>query len=542
MNWFDALSLRGKLLVNFLFCAGVPILAIVFCVFQIRLVREAGDDITNNWLPSIESAARISQERLRHRVRSLEFMLPGTAEEKTKIAGSLGKLESDVQKALDTHKGLVSTPEEGKVLAAAQAAFADYAKSVDEAVKLAEGGSEDQAQELRKDRWVKAANQLRDQVDALRKMNEQGADESGRAAGAAMALATRGSLIALAIGVVVAVGFSFWFARRLQQRLSAAVAAAQRIAQGDLTGSLPPAGRDEIGQLVGAMTAMQEALRSAIGETRTQADAVTGSAQVLLGNVQVMEGNAQAQSAVASAIAANVEQLTVSINHVTDNTRDASRYAAESDQRARSGRETVELAVTEIGHVQRVVQQAAEHIDALEQQSGRISEIVVVIKDIAEQTNLLALNAAIEAARAGEQGRGFAVVADEVRKLSERTAQSTGEITRMIGTIQTSTREAVSGIQAGVQSVERGVTLTGEAGTAIAELQEMARRVASLVGEIAAALQEQSAASTDVAQRVEQIAQHAEETNASTAQTGDAARSLEEISVRMLAAVNRFRL
>ncbi|WP_341679084.1 methyl-accepting chemotaxis protein [Niveibacterium sp. SC-1] len=542
MKWFDALSLRGKLLVNFVFCAGVPILAIVFCVLQIQQTTRAGEEISRNWMPSIVSAARIGQERLRHRVRSLEYMLPGTPEEKSKIAGSLGKLGADVQKALESHKALVSSEEEGKALAGAQAAFTEYSKAVDEAVKLAESGSEDQAQQIRKERWVATANQLRDQVDLLRKINEEGAERSGRNAGMAMALAINGSLVALAVGVVVAVGFSFWFARRLQRRLSAAVVAAQKIAQGDLSGTLPPAARDEIGQLVGAMAAMQEALRSAIGETRNQADAVAGAAGTLLGNVEVMEGNAQAQSAVASAIAANVEQLTVSINHVTDNTRDASRLAAESDQRARAGHETVELAVTEIGNVQRVVQQAAEHIHELEQQSGRISEIVVVIKDIAEQTNLLALNAAIEAARAGEQGRGFAVVADEVRKLSERTAQSTGEITRMIGTIQGSTREAVSGIQAGVQSVERGVALTGEAGAAIAELQEMARRVAALVEEIATALQEQSAASTDVAQRIEQIAQHAEETNASTAQTGGAARSLEEISGRLMAAVTRFRL
>ncbi len=542
MQFFDGLSLRAKLLLNFIVSAGVLILAIVFCVLQIQSVRSDTAEIVNSWLPSVQSAAKISQERLRHRVRSLEYMLPGSEDEKKKIEASLKKLEADVTAAIAAHRKLATSPEEHKIADAVAAAFDAYRDSVNEAVSAVQSGDEAKAQELRKGAWVKAANALRDQTDALAKLNAEGAKRSAESAESDVALATRGSLIALVVGVIVAIVFSFLTSRRIEQRLAEAVTAARRIADGDLTGILPPASRDEIGRLIEAIHTMQESLRSAISATHEQAGQVSASANALSHGVDEMEGNAQAASAAASAIAANVEELTVSINHVSDDTQEASRLALESDQRARSGRETVEAAVAEIQRVQSVVQDAAERIAELERQSGRISEIVVVIKDIADQTNLLALNAAIEAARAGEQGRGFAVVADEVRKLSERTAHSTGEITQMIGGIQASTRLAVSGIRDGVSSVESGVRLTTDAGAAIGELQDIARRVAAVVGDISEALREQSAASTDVAKRIEQIAVHAEETNAATARSGEAAHALEVIAADMLTTVARFRL
>ncbi|WP_374508852.1 methyl-accepting chemotaxis protein [Niveibacterium sp.] len=542
MQFFDGLSLRAKLLLNFIVSAGVLILAIVFCVLQIQSVRSDTAEIVNSWLPSVQSAAKISQERLRHRVRSLEYMLPGSEDEKKKIEASLKKLEADVTAAIAAHRKLATSPEEHKIADAVAAAFDAYRDSVNEAVSAVQSGDEAKAQELRKGAWVKAANALRDQTDALAKLNAEGAKRSAESAESDVALATRGSLIALVVGVIVAIVFSFLTSRRIEQRLAEAVTAARRIADGDLTGKLPPASRDEIGRLIEAIHTMQESLRSAISATHEQAGQVSASANALSHGVDEMEGNAQAASAAASAIAANVEELTVSINHVSDDTQEASRLALESDQRARSGRETVEAAVGEIQRVQSVVQDAAERIAELERQSGRISEIVVVIKDIADQTNLLALNAAIEAARAGEQGRGFAVVADEVRKLSERTAHSTGEITQMIGGIQASTRLAVSGIRDGVSSVESGVRLTTDAGAAIGELQDIARRVAAVVGDISEALREQSAASTDVAKRIEQIAVHAEETNAATARSGEAAHALEIIAADMLTTVARFRL
>jgi methyl-accepting chemotaxis protein len=167
---------------------------------------------------------------------------------------------------------------------------------------------------------------------------------------------------------------------------------------------------------------------------------------------------------------------------------------------------------------------------------------VNVIKEIADQTNLLALNAAIEAARAGEQGRGFAVVADEVRKLAERTAKSTQEIAGMIGKIQNSTREVVASMESSVGRVSSGVDLANQAGQSITQIKNESTRVAQVVGNISDALREQSEASRSIAQNVEKIAQMSEENSAAVLQTANAAGHLEKLALSLQNTISRFKV
>ena len=542
MHWFDNLSLRTKLYLNFAATGGILILALLFCIAQIQRVGGETREIIENWLPSVQAVGKISQERLRYRVRSLEYMLPGSADERAKVEKSLGKLDDDLQELLKSYQPLVSGPAEQKILDDVIKAVNAYKAVVLEGIALSKAGKEEESQQLRRGAWVDKANQLRDRTDELSKFNRAGADGAAAEAMDGVASAIRGGVMALLVGVVIALVASFFLARRISRRLEGSVEIARRIASGDLTGRVPPGSNDEVGRLVTALGEMQNELRATIGKTVKGAMEISNAAQGLNQTVKQMESSVTVQSSASSAIAANVEQLTVSINHVSDSTGDAARWAADSDVQATSGRETVERLVAEIHRVSEVVGDAARKIGELETESERISNIVGVIKDIAEQTNLLALNAAIEAARAGEHGRGFAVVADEVRKLSERTAQSTGEISRMVASIQESTRQVVQGIESGVDAVQGSVENAKQAGETIAHLQEEARRVAEIVGDVANALQEQSAASTDVARKVEDIATHAEETNAAANETARAAELLDRVAGEMRQEVSRFRL
>jgi len=542
MGWFDNLSLRGKLFLNFGVSGGVLVAAIIFCIVQIKAVGRDTEDIAKNWLPSVQAAGEISQLRLRYRVRSLEYMLPGSDDEKGKIEKSLNDLDTELGAALKKYEPLISSDAERKVYEQAVKGAAAYRATVNEAISLAKAGKADEAQQLRKTTWVKEANYLRDQTDELQKQNREGSERSSADAARSVSVAITGGIAALLTGIVLAMVSSFIVSQRLSSRLNEAVKAVREIANGDLTVRLPPASNDEVGTLLGGMGGMRDALHNAMRETSDSAASILGAARNLNDAVVQLNQSASVQSSASSAIAANVEELTVSINIVADNTSEAATVAMDSDAQANDGHQAIGKLVAQINEAASVVRNAAEQMHHLESESEKISNIVAVIKDIADQTNLLALNAAIEAARAGEAGRGFAVVADEVRKLSERTALSTGEISRMVSAIQLSTGQVVSGVSHGVQLVDSSVAYAGQAGDSIARMREMAQRVAKLVGDVAGALREQSAASTEVAQKIEDIATQAEEANAIANETSRAAESMSATANAMQALVSRFKV
>jgi len=542
MPRFNDISLRGKLIINFLVSGGVLIAAILFCLYQLRVVGASTNEIATNWLPSIQQAGDISQLRLRYRVRSLEFMLAADDEERAKVGKSLETLNASLGEALKKYEPLVSGAEEKKNYDELVKAIAAYEATVNDAMAKAKEGQVDAAQELRRKSWVKAADAVRDATDELLKINRAGADVASKNAEANVSTATSAGLVALLAGVVIAVIATFLLSRSLGRRLSDSVSAAQLIAGGDLTGRMPPASQDEVGKLIAAMTDMQKALRSALQETRASSKSLLECSGHLNESVRQMDDSASIQSSVASAIAANVEEVTVSINHVSDNTSEAARFAHDSDRMAKDGHDQIDKLVQRIGEVAHVVRSSAEQIARLEGESEKISNIVSVIKDIADQTNLLALNAAIEAARAGEQGRGFAVVADEVRKLSERTAVSTGEIGKMVDAIQVSTREVVAQVGRGVTMVDEGVMNARQAGDTIGSLQEMAKKVSQLVADVDEALREQASASNDVAKKVEDVAAQAEEATAIAKQTSSAANTMTQTAHAMEQLVARFRI
>ncbi len=544
MPRFNDISLRGKLIINFLVSGGVLIAAILFCLYQLRIVGGATREIATSWLPSIQQAGEISQLRLRYRVRSLEFMLAADDEERAKIGKSLAALSATLGEALKKYEPLITEPlaadaEEKKNYDELVKAIAAYEATVNDAIAKAKDGQVDAAQELRRTSWVKAADAVRDATDELLKINRAGADAASTNAEADVSAATSAGLVALLAGVVIAVIASFLLSRSLGRRLSDSVSAAQMIAGGDLTGRMPPASQDEVGKLVAAMTDMQKALRSALQETRASSQSLQECSGHLNESVRQMNDSASIQSSVASAIAANVEEVTVSINHVSDNTSEAAHFAHDSDRMAKEGHDQIDRLVERIGEVAHVVRSSAEQIARLEGESEKISNIVSVIRDIADQTNLLALNAAIEAARAGEQGRGFAVVADEVRKLSERTALSTGEIGKMVDAIQVSTREVVAQVGNGVKMVDEGVANARQAGETIGGLQDMASQLVASVDE---ALREQASASNDVAKKVEDVAAQAEEATAIAKQTSSAANTMTQTAHAMEQLVARFRI
>lgn len=343
------------------------------------------------------------------------------------------------------------------------------------------------------------------------------------------------------IATLLAMSVAFVMSRSIAGRLQQVVEVARSIAQGRLDSRIQQGGRDEIGVLLDAFATMQERLSEMIGQIRVGAGQLVEAAQNISSASTQLSVSTQEQSQAASSMAATVEELTVSINHVADNANEAHALSSDSGRQSAEGGAVIQETLASMQSIADTVQGAAAQIAELGQQSDQISSIVNVIKEIADQTNLLALNAAIEAARAGEQGRGFAVVADEVRLLAQRTANSTQEITEMIKKIQVGTRNAVSNMEVGVQQVSGGLEQASQAGDAIVAIRQASGRVVDVVDQISLALREQTVASQDVARNVERIAQMSVHNSEAVAETSRTAQGLQQLALTLEKQVASFR-
>ena len=311
---------------------------------------------------------------------------------------------------------------------------------------------------------------------------------------------------------------------------------------GNFTRRIDVSSTDEIGETARSFNDLMGNLQTAFRQVHEGIEKMAESTHSLSSSAQEVANSSTSQSESATAMAATVEQVTVSISHVSEGAAEALKLSQDSGKLSEQGVRIILLAADEMRKIADTVRETSVSIGELGKQSNRISNIVKVIEEIADQTNLLALNAAIEAARAGEQGRGFAVVADEVRKLAERTSKATHEVTQMISSIQEASRSAVEGMDATVAQVDGGVLLARQAGDAINRIQEESGQVLGTVGDISNALEEQSKASNDIAVNIEKVAQMTERNSAAAEQTASEAMRLEALADEMRATVNRFKI
>jgi methyl-accepting chemotaxis protein len=310
--------------------------------------------------------------------------------------------------------------------------------------------------------------------------------------------------------------------------------------QGDLTQRLPADMKDELGEIATGVNTFVDELQHIVKNTRDSANLVASAAQQLSSAAAQVLDSATHQGEATASVAASVEEFSASIDQVSDSSAEAENKAALSGDCSRHAGIEVANAVEEIRHIEKVVNDASNQIESLGNQAQEISSIINAIKEVADQTNLLALNAAIEAARAGEQGRGFAVVADEVRKLAERTATSAQEITSKIGSIQVQAQNSTQVMRKGNELVTQGVVLAEHAGSSMSQINESSSGVVHAISDISAVLREQKKASSEIARNVEQIAQMSEESAGAVSEVFTAAERLEKLAAALQQEVARF--
>lgn len=382
-------------------------------------------------------------------------------------------------------------------------------------------------------------------VDELVKIAVANAAKQESDAAATVGWESTLSVIIAIVFLALGVGVSLWILRDVMHQLggepSYAAQVVKRIAHGDLSATIETAPGDTVSLLAG-MKQMQTALHDVIGQINEAATRLGDASQSLASTAEQVARGSSHQSDSASSIAAAVEEMTVSINFVTDSAKTAHALSDEGRKLSIEGARHVQETVGEINTIASSVDSSTQAVRLLGEQSQKISGIVGVIREIADQTNLLALNAAIEAARAGEQGRGFAVVADEVRKLAEKTATSTQEISVMIGEMQNGAQTAVKQMEHGTAQVAKGVVVAAATGESMSGIESGAGKVLNAVDEISTALQEQAVASNQISQGVEKIAQMTEENSAAVTEVSHAAGELQKLATALKGNISRFRL
>jgi len=468
-------------------------------------------------------------------------LVADNAKDQTTVWSQIEEHSKRFRNGLAANKELEIDPKVKAALEEAQPALEEYIQSAQEMAKLAIAD-----RKMARSQFEIFQQVFQDLEGKMSKLSDLVQANATRAE-ADGASAVRTSRVAMAVfcvlAFVVLTAAAMLITRRITNGISALVNSAKAIAAGDLTiADLRVQSQDELGELTEAINRMKEGLRLMIGSVAGTAERVASASEEMSSASTQQAQGAETQRQQADHVATAMTQMAATVLQVSENSNKAADAARNAAELARTGGKIVEDTISKMRAIAESVGQSSQKVEGLGRSSNQIGEIVGVIDEIADQTNLLALNAAIEAARAGEQGRGFAVVADEVRKLAERTSKATKEISGMIRGIQSETKTAVEAMQGGTRQVQEGVETTTQAGMSLSDIIRTAEKVGEMVSYIAAASAQQSNATEEVNANIERISKITREAASGSQQSARACGDLSNMALDLQKMVSQFKL
>jgi len=534
------LNIAPRAFLGFAFIALLVIVLGVFAVNRMSIIRQASVEMDSTQLPSVTKLAVVTENVLRLRILSFRVLVNREAAGLQEAQTRIGVLVDKVRAAQASYAALPAGPEERALYQTFATTLDNYLQAQNQMMELSRQDKVDEMRALINTRIKDGTDQMGEQLNKLIAMNASDAKAASVQAGQYYDSAITGIIIVAVFAAIATVLLAWLLTRSIVTPLNRAVQAAQTIADGNLTKVIEVDGKDEATQLLQALATMQTNLRKTIEQIAGSATQLGAAAEELSAVTEEASRGLQQQNNEIEQAATAVNEMTAAVEEVARNAVSTSEASNQSTHAAREGRDQVVKTVDAIQTMTHDVQTTAHMIEGLAAQGRDIGKVLDVIRAIAEQTNLLALNAAIEAARAGEAGRGFAVVADEVRALAHRTAQSTQEIEKMVAGIQNGTGEAVSSMQQSNQRTQTTLEMARAAGVALEQITQSIHQINERNLVIASASEEQAQVSREVDRNLVNIRDLATQSAAGANQTSAATHELSRLAVDLNAMVARF--
>ncbi|UNT11694.1 methyl-accepting chemotaxis protein [Pseudomonas sp. I3-I5] len=511
-------------------------------LYETQQMDESTDEIRLTWMPTVMSLSAINSNLGRTRALTLRGALEEDASERTRYLNTIQNIERELDEGFEAYVATIVSSEDRALFETARSAYQHYHELQETVLAELAAGRMDTARQLINGPLTARAETMMQAMSTLIAFNAKGAEAASQLSSDVADEAFVAIITALVVILLALVMIAYLLTRSIIVPLAEAVTAAERVAASDLTQPIKAEGRDEPALLLQALARMQANLRQTIARIAASSDQLASASEELHTVTEDTSRGLHQQSAEIDQAATAVNQMTVAVEEVASNavsTADASKGA---DRTTRDGRDQVNQALQSIEQLVADVTGTSAQVQQLASSANEITRVLDVIGAIAGQTNLLALNAAIEAARAGEAGRGFAVVADEVRALAHRTQQSTAEIEHMIAGIQNGTERAVTAMSSSQGRAAGTLEVAQGAGRA---LEVIAQAIASINQRnlvIASASEEQAQVAREVDRNLVNIRDLSMQTSAGANQTSAAAQDLSRLAVDLNAMVAQFKV
>lgn len=534
------IKIGQRLFLGFGILALVMLAQGIFSIKKMSGMHQSTEAITQNWIPSLNAISDMNLSLMRYRVNAMRLVVDTAPAAVARSEANLLARKAETDKAFAIYRNLITEPEEKRLFDELESVEQQYIQGSLQVLAAMKTGNQAEALRIIEEDQNPLADRMTQALLGLGKVNRDGADASAKESEEIYELSKTMGIASILIALVITAILATSITRSITLPLGQAVNATGIIAGGNLTQTIRFEGQDEPAQLLSSLALMQDNLRSTITQIGNSSVQLASAGEELSSVAEDSSRNLQRQNDEIQQAASAVTEMSAAVDEVARNAVSTAEASNESSRLAHEGRDKVGHTVSALKAMTDEFTRTSALIGGLAEQSQDIGKVLDVIRAIAEQTNLLALNAAIEAARAGEAGRGFAVVADEVRALAHRTQVSTQEIEQMISKVQGGTAAAVDSMKGSVEHAGKTLTVAEQAGAALEQIYQKAGQISERNLLIASASEEQAAVAREVDRNIINISDLSTQSAAGANQTSAATYELARLATDLNTLVSRF--